>query len=121
MFTNKDITVFSFNKNEYVRTEIRRVFWDEYEERSSTDKGIKKNNKVSVFIPMSSMPGKFALRTGDVVLKGIVKYSPAANDEKAISEWHRYVEKHYDVHTVTAIFIRDYGSDDMQHIEVVMN
>lgn len=121
MFTNKDITVFSFNKNEYVRTEIRKVFWNEHIERTTTDNGLVLNKKVNVFIPMSSMPGKFAIKTGDVVLKGIVKYSPVANEEKAISEWHRYIEKQYDAHTVTAISIHDYGSIDMQHIEVVMN
>lgn len=121
MFTNKDITVFSFNKNEYVRTEIRKVFWNEHIERITTDSGLVLNKKVNVFIPMSSMPGKFAIKTGDVVLKGIVKYSPVANEEKAISEWHRYIEKQYDAHIVTAISIHDYGSIDMQHIEVVMN
>lgn len=121
MFANKDITVFSFNKNECIRTVIKKVFWDEYIERTTTDKGVLHNKRVNVFIPMSSMPGKFALKTGDVVLKGIVKYTPTANDEKSISEWHRHVEKQYDAHTVTAISIHDYGSIDMQHIEVVMN
>ena len=34
---------------------------------------------------------------------------------------NRYIEKQYDAHIVTAISIHDYGSIDMQHIEVVMN
>lgn len=120
MYTNKDITVFTFVNGKCKRTEIKKVFWTESIDRVTTDKGIKHHTTATVYVPLSSMPDKFSLNVGDIVIKGIVREVPESNDEKAFSEWHKYVKTYFNTFTVTAVSLHDYGSTDMQHVRVVM-
>ena len=119
MYTNCDITVFSFRDESFERTEIRNVFRTESIDRISTDRGVKRQSVVTVYIPFSSMPDDFTMRVGDMIVKGITQDIPAGADEKSLSGWHRRIREGYVSNTVTAISMHDYGSENMRHIEVV--
>ena len=94
--------------DEWVRHEIRRVFWDDCKGANVKKSGMETADSVTVFIPLSSI--RIKPKVGDYIVKGIIKdeFTKIADLSK------RYA----DSHVVTKVDLKDFGSKSMRHWEV---
>ena len=123
MYTNADITLYNAyydattRLNKWKRTHIKGVFWVNRKGANKIKSGMDACDSVQVFIPLTvsgyvepkSFDGSvgWTLRTNDKIVLGIV------DDEI------KDLEKKYDnVHDITSVDLKDYGSMSMRHWEI---
>lgn len=131
MKTNTSMTIYNkyFNPitrgDSWKRHVISEVFWDS--NRSvTTGRDMARIDRVNVFIPFNanymtyftdpitfkSNPDNYwTIQNGDIIVKGTV------TDE--ITKQSELESKYNDVLTVSTFTIKDFGSSNMRHIEVV--
>lgn len=114
MTTNTGITLYHkvYNKNTrldtWVRYPIEKVMW-QGGKGAGINKGYEKANDITIYIPynsndnLSSVP----IAIGDIVVKGII--------EDAIT---KQSDLEVDNYNITTLINNDYGSYDMQHIQI---
>lgn len=114
MYTNSDMTIYSKTYNqdtridEWVRHEIKNVFWDNCKGANVKKSGMDTADSVTVFIPLSS--SSIEPKIGDYIVKGIVK-----EEFTKITELSK---KYSDSHVITKVDRKDFGSSVMRHWEV---
>lgn len=136
MIFTKVVTVYNKYLNpttrldEFSRTTLDGVFWDEISASSRIQSGLQDADEVTAVIPFSvlsekqyvspsefqaseSKEGIFTLQKGDRILEGNVLFEI---DSRA-SE----LDKHFTAYTITSVDTKDFGSEHMRHWEVGAN
>lgn len=131
MYTNSDITVYNkavVNRETiYIRATIKGVFWSDSEGSNRLKMGVESSDKTRVFIPFSAefskpfeVDGKkflkdtnacMTLSVGDLVVQGII------DDE--IKTQKELEKSRFKVREITSVDVKNYGSRDMQHVELM--
>lgn len=83
------------------------VFWDNCKGANVKKSGMETADSVVVFIPLANM---IAIKVGDYIVKGLV--------EDEVTKITDLEKKYQDVHVVTKVDKKDFGSASMRHWEV---
>lgn len=119
MYTNADITLYSWSAAGYARNEIQNVFWEEIKQSLIEKTGMTNSDSVKVFIPASSAPEGLNFTTGkDMVIKGIVATEFDNASQQTITASLTALKAAHDVYTVTIADNKLYGSTNMQHYQL---
>lgn len=130
MYTNADVTIYNKFLNpetrldEYKRTVIKGVFFDEKEGSNRLQSGLESADSVLMLIPFDSLiddefispkefkgeAGTFTLRAEDKIVKGEIDYEIVGST--------REFEEKYKTFTLTSVDTKDFGSQHMRHYEV---
>ena len=103
MYTNTKATVYRLIGGKYERIFLPRVFWDMKSTASTGKNGKTESDTVTVFLPL------------------LLQLTPQTIDnstEEAQSASVKKLFAGYDVHTVMACRVCDYGSAEMRHTEL---
>lgn len=136
MYTNSDITIYNLipqkgiEKESYIKTQIKNVFFEKTRGIADSENGIKKEDNINVYIPITSLdnleksyksPKEFinskerdkyyTFKPKDIVVKGLIE-----DDNVTLKELK---EKYDDVYTIKSISDNRYGSQELQHFQIV--
>ena len=119
MYTNADITLYSFSNNTYTRKPINGVFWDEVKQSNFLKSGVVNSDSVIIYIPLENIVGDLNFTVGKgLIVHGIIDYeidntsqSTISTSLKALKDLHGFV-------TLTTCDKKLYGSPNMQHYEL---
>lgn len=114
MYTNTKATVYRLIGGKYERIFLPRVFWDMKSTASTGKNGKTESDTVTVFLPLllQLTPQK------DLIIKGSVPLTIDNSTEETQSASVKRLFEVYDVHTVMACRVCDYGSAEMRHTEL---
>jgi hypothetical protein len=114
MYTNTKATVYRLIGGKYERIFLPRVFWDMKSTASTGKNGKTESDTVTVFLPLllRLTPQK------DLIIKDSVPLTIDNSTEEAQSASVKKLFARYDVHTVMACRMCDYGSAEMRHTEL---
>ncbi len=114
MYTNAEATVYRLTRGKYERIFLPRVFWDMKSTASTGKNGKTESDTVTVFLPLllRLTPQK------DLIVKGSVPLIIDNSTEETQSASVKRLFEVYDVHTVMACRMCDYGSAEMRHTEL---
>ncbi len=114
MYTNTKATVYRLTGGKYERIFLPRVFWDMKSTASTGKNGKTESDTVTVFLPLllQLTPQK------DLIIKGSVPLTIDNSTEETQSASVKKLFAGYDVHTVMACRVCDYGSAEMRHTEL---
>lgn len=114
MYTNTKATVYRLIGGKYERIFLPRVFWDMKSTASTGKNGKTESDTVTVFLPLllRLTPQK------DLIIKGSVPLTIDNSTEETQSASVKKLFAGYDVHTVMACRVCDYGSAEMRHTEL---
>jgi hypothetical protein len=128
MYANADITI--YNKyydmatrlDKWKRTQLKGVFWDNVKAANVNKSGMESADGVSVHIPFSLSNGyvepklftglvdTWTLQMGDKICLGLIE-----TDYTKITDLEK---QHSNVHGITKVDRKDFGSQHMRHWEV---
>ena len=114
MTTNSSITLYHkrFNPNtrldEWDRYSIEKVMW-KGGKGASINKGYEKANDINIFIPYNENKelNKVPFSIGDIVVKGSIKDEIKKQSDLRVENYN-----------ITTLINNDYGSVDIQHIQL---
>lgn len=114
MITNSSMTLYHkrFNSktrlDEWDRYLIESVMW-QGGKGASINKGYEKANDITVYIPYNTNEGleKVPFSIGDIIVKGSIEDMIAKQSDLKVDNYN-----------ITTLINNDYGSDDMQHIQL---
>ena len=114
MITNSSMTLYHkrFNSktrlDEWDRYPIESVMW-QGGKGASINKGYEKANDITVYIPYNTNGGleKVPFSIGDIIVKGSIEDMIAKQSDLKVDNYN-----------ITTLINNDYGSDDMQHIQL---
>lgn len=114
MYTNTKATVYRLIEGKYERIFLPRVFWDMKSTASTSKNGKTESDTVTVFLPLllQLTPQK------DLIIKDSVPLTIDNSTEEAQSASVKKLFAGYDVHTVMACRMCDYGAAEMRHTEL---
>lgn len=114
VYTNTKATVYRLTGGKYERIFLPRVFWDMKSTASTGKNGKTKSDTVTVFLPLllQLTPQK------DLIIKGSAPLTIDNSTEETQSASVKKLFAGYDVHTVMACRVCDYGSAEMRHTEL---
>lgn len=114
MYTNTKATVYRLVGGKYERIFLPRVFWDMKSTASTGKNGKTESDTATVFLPLllRLTPQK------DLIIKDSVSLTIDNSTEEAQSASVKKLFAGYDVHTVMACRMCDYGSAEMRHTEL---
>lgn len=114
VYTNTKATVYRLTGGKYERIFLPRVFWDMKSTASTGKNGKTESDTVTVFLPLllQLTPQK------DLIIKDSVPLTIDNSTEEAQSASVKKLFAGYDVHTVMACRMCDYGSAEMRHTEL---
>ena len=114
MYTNTKATVYRLIGGKYERIFLPRVFWDMKSTASTGKNGKTESDTVTVFLPLllQLTPQK------DLIIKDSVPLTIDNSTEEAQSASVKKLLAGYDVHTVMACRMCDFGSAGMRHTEL---
>lgn len=116
MYTNADITLYSFSNNGYQRTVIENVFYQENEQANILKSGLANVSSVQIFIPyktdMNFTKGK------DLIVKGACNAEIDNTSQQTISQSIKALRESHKVLTLMTVDEKKYGSKDMWHYEL---
>lgn len=116
MYTNADITLYSFKDNKYTRKLIVGVFWDEVRQSNFLKTGVANTDSVSIYIPLANVTDSLEFTTGkDLIVKGIVDYEVDNTSQVTISTSLKELKELHNFVTLTSCDKKLYGSPNMQH------
>lgn len=123
MYTNADITAYLYSKvgkkEEYTRTPIEGVFWDNVKQSNILKTGQVDTDSVLIVIPWESPSEPISFTTGrDLIVKGIVPDEIDSSSQEAISKSMEALKKSRQFVTVTTADEKLYGSEEMWHYEL---
>lgn len=128
MYTNADMTIYNkrydktLGKDLHNRTIIRDVFFEETLGSNRVKSGNEKSDKALIFIPLRQLQGfvrpedyngstnTFTFQIGDRVVKNAVSYDIIAMPSE--------LDRQFETFTIHSVDIKDFGSPNMQHIEL---
>ena len=114
MITNSSMTLYHkrFNSktrlDEWDRYSIGSVMW-QGGKGASINKGYEKANDITVYIPYNNNEGleKVPFSIGDIIVKGSIEDMIAKQGDLKVDNYN-----------IATLINNDYGSDDMQHIQL---
>lgn len=114
MYTNTKATVYRLTRGKYERIFLPRVFWDMKSTASTSKNGKAESDTVTVFLPslLQLTPQK------DLIVRGSVTLTIDNSTEETQSASVKRLFEVYDVHTVMACRMCDFGSAGMRHTEL---
>jgi len=118
MYTNADITLYSFTGTSYTRKAISNVFWDECQQSNINKSGLVNADKVAIYIPYSSSGALNFTTNKDIIVKGISTYEIVSTSQQTISTSLKYLKDNYNMLTVAVADLKDYGNKNMWHYEL---
>lgn len=120
MYTNADITLYSYTDGKYTRYPIIGVFWDDVKQSNITKSGMSTADSVKIFIPVDNLPGGIKFTTGkDWIVKGITEFEFDNTSSQTISESTKELKATNDkVVILTVVDEKLYGSPRMQHVQL---
>ena len=74
MYTNADITLYSYVDNKYIRKVIKDVFWNEVKESNTLKSGLNTADSVKIFVPLKNMPVTKITTGKDIIVKGVIEF-----------------------------------------------
>jgi hypothetical protein len=127
MYTNADMTLYSCSKDgKYTRSVIKGedgkkgVFWQEVKQSNIEKTGLTSADSLKVFIPASSAPeGLDFITSKDLVVKGEVLTEFDNTSQATISASLTALKASHDVYSVTVADGKLYGSQIMQHYQIM--
>lgn len=115
MYTNADITLYSYADNKYIRKVIKDVFWNEVKESNTLKSGLTTADSVKIFVP-SSVTETLSITTGrDIIVKGIIEYEVDNTSQATQSASLNQLKKDYQFVTISSCDAKLFGSKHMQH------
>lgn len=116
MYTNTKATVYRLIGGKYERIFLPHVFWDMKSTASTGKNGKTESDTVTVFLPLllRLTPQK------DLIIKDSVSLTIDNSSDEAQSLSVKKLFAGYDVHTVMACKVCDYGSKRMRHTELTV-
>ena len=136
MLTNADITIYNLIPQKgieteyYIGTQIKDVFFEKTRGIAESENGIKKEDNINVYIPISSLneihkiyesPKMFlnskntddyyTFKPNDIIVKGLIY-----NENVTLK---KLKEKYDDVYTIQSVSDNRYGSEELQHFYIV--
>ena len=118
MYTNADMTLYSYDNGAYTRTEIEDVFWSETKQSNVRDSGIANADSLKVMIPYSSKNGLSFTVNKDLVIKGIVEDEINTTTPQLLTASLNALKGKYKVFTVSSADDKGYGSERMHHYDL---
>ncbi len=119
MFTNADITLYSYVNGGYTRSVIHEVFWQEVKQSNVLKSGLTSADSVKIFIPLESILGGLSLTTSkDLVIEGIVTTEIDNTTQQSISASLTALKATHSMYTVSVADNKLYGSLNMQHYQI---
>lgn len=121
MITNADMTLYSGDpKTGYTRKVIQGVFWQEVKQSNIEKTGLASADSVKVFIPAENAPEGLRFNTGkDLIIKGVVETEFDNTSVQTISASLTALKASHDVYTVSVADGKLYGSQRMQHYQIM--
>lgn len=121
MMTNADMTLYSGDpKTGYTRQVIRGVFWQEVKQSTIEKTGLASADSVKVFIPAENAPEGLRFNTSkDLIIKGVVETEFDNTSVQTISASLTALKASHDVYTVSVADGKLYGSQRMQHYQIM--
>lgn len=110
MTTNTDMTIYNRELDKtthsyiWKRNYIEKVMWQE-NQNTSFNEGLTESKVVKVFIPIEYV-GENTFTAGDLIVKG--KHSEITKEDELNNRFK-----------VINVLIKDYGSTNIQHIELI--
>lgn len=119
MYTNADMTLYSWSTSGYTRKVIKGVFWQEVKQSNIEKIGLVSSDSVKVFIPVKSAQDSLCFTTSkDLAVKGVIAFEFDNTSEATRSTSFKSLNTSHDVHTVNAADGKLYGSSNMQHYQI---
>ena len=116
MYTNSDMTLYSFTNNGYVRHYIEKVFWQDSVQKNTSKEGSSGADEVYICIPETDNM-VFTVRK-DIVVKGKCELEFDNTSDKGISDSLKQLKKLAKVYEIIKDADKRYGSSNMQHYEL---
>jgi trans-2-enoyl-CoA reductase len=118
LYTNADITLYSYQNGAYTRSLIKDVFWDEVKQSNLIKSGLTIVDSVKIFIPVSSISNLNTTTGKDIIVKGIVVVDIDNTSQAAQSASLKTLKETYGFITVSSCDKKLYGSKLMQHYQL---
>ncbi len=115
MYTNADITLYSYVDNKYIRKVIKGVFWNEVKESNTLKSGLNTADSVKIFVPFANMPD-IKITTGkDIIVKSIIEHEVDNTSQATQSASLNQLKRDYQFVTISSCDAKLFGSKHMQH------
>ncbi|WP_312431927.1 DUF6751 family protein [Lacrimispora sp.] len=123
MFTNADVTMYLYRKEEgtekYIRLPIEGVYWEEISQSTLLRTGEKNSASVLLVIPLESLEYPVDFTPGkDMAVKGIIEYEVDSSSQAALSKSLTALKAAHKLITITSADAKLYGSEAVQHYEL---
>jgi hypothetical protein len=118
LYTNADITLYSYQDGAYTRALINNVFWDEVKQSNLIKSGLTIADTVKIFIPVSSICNLNITTGKDIIVKGIATVDIDNTSQATQSMSLKTLKETYGFITVSSCDKKLYGSKAMQHYEL---
>ena len=115
MYTNADITLYSYVDNKYIRKVIKDVFWNEVKESNTLKSGLNTADSVKIFVPLENMPVAKITTGKDIIVKGAIELEVDNTSQATQSASLNQLKKDYQFVTVSSCDAKLFGSKHMQH------
>lgn len=115
MLTNAPMTLYQLvikdGDSKYIRVPISKVHWEGMQGITmlQSTKGMKSEDLVIVYIPLSNLKGQ-EIQAEDIIVKGGIS--------EDFTNFPDFKERFKDVFVVTQVTKNDFGRAHMQHLEV---
>ena len=116
MYTNSDMTLYSYSENGYERCYIEKVFWQDSTQKNISREGNSGTDEVYICIPCS-VDMVFTVHK-DIVVKGKSELEFDNTSDKGISDSLKQLKRLARVYEITKVADKRYGSRNMQHYEL---
>ena len=115
MYTNADITLYSYVDNEYIRKVIKDVFWNEVKESNTLKSGLNTADSVKIFVPLENMPVTKITTGKDIIVKGVTEFEIDNTSQATQSASLNQLKKDCQFVTISSCDAKLFGSKRMQH------
>ena len=124
MYTNADVTLYLYGKDgkaeKYTRMPIEGVYWEDVRQSTYLKTGQRDGTSVLLVIPMESLDGPIKLTQGkDLAVKGIIEDGIDCSSQEAMSKSLAAFKAAHGFVTIVTVDERLYGSESVQHYELV--
>lgn len=118
MYTNTDMTLYHQGDTGYSRHLIKGVFWDDTFSENTSKTGQTAAAVAKVYVPLAAA-GQLNIRAGDIAIKGDCSVEFDNTSEETVSQTLKALKKSYEVYMISECAPKLYGSQAMQHYELV--
>lgn len=118
MYTNADMTLYSYDNKTYTRKEIKGVFWSETKQSNVRESGISNADSLKVMIPYASASNLVFSVGNDLIVKGIVADEIDSSTPQLLRASLDALKIKYKVFTISSADDKGYGSESMHHYDL---